>query len=461
MFDIIEVKPIECSATVNEFNTTVGIDINSADSEELLDEDDMALLEAEFTSSYNTLTQRFCDPFFRSVTNATVDEQSRERRRTQSVFFNNTDESFNTTFFVITLLINVTGSCRGCTSDSTLFDDGFRRLQDQHALSVESFDEFSSQFQRGRNRWLQGADCFCSAVEVVDGGPTEREFFLSYDEKVRQLSTEGRFREVDSLSKLDESERPQDPGAPRPPRATQCTESFDCQRSQQGQLCVSNQCLFQGNPRFTLTWTGDDDYDLSVLTPDDIEISFSSPFDPLSLGVFNTRFAQQVEADHVESIYFPPSGTAPSGLYEVAVTQFAQRGGASDTWLLEIFGSQGVLEQSHSGQGGTASSGNLAYFFGDDAPPNDCAIAGTIRCCEDRDCTSNNLGDFCVGSQCVARGNPRFTLHWFGGKQFSTNRSLSHPLTLCLRRSAGAYGFVAIWGSHIGGYCRRRDIGDV
>ena len=45
----------------------------------------------------------------------------------------------------------------------------------------------------------------------------------------------------------------------------QCCENSDC--SNHEEICAFRKCIRDGNPRFTLYWLGNDDYDLFVTPP--------------------------------------------------------------------------------------------------------------------------------------------------------------------------------------------------
>ena len=49
-------------------------------------------------------------------------------------------------------------------------------------------------------------------------------------------------------------------------------------------MCEETKCINKGNPRFTLTWFGDDDLDLYVITPQGDQIYFENPIDTTSGG---------------------------------------------------------------------------------------------------------------------------------------------------------------------------------
>lgn len=123
-------------------------------------------------------------------------------------------------------------------------------------------------------RRLQTADdqCFCATVNFVEGAPAEREFADRYTSDFARLNTGGVLSEQYAVSAIQEEVF--DDTVTQPPR-TECTTNQECVDMSTGTMCVNNECLNEGKPRFTLTWTGDDDLDLSVFTPAGREVSIS------------------------------------------------------------------------------------------------------------------------------------------------------------------------------------------
>jgi hypothetical protein len=256
-----------------------------------------------------------------------------------------------------------------------------------------------------------GAQCYCAAVNVVNGAPTEREFSERYNTDI-QASTKvlGHNYAITSFS-----EEVQDNTPTEPPRV-ECTLASECVKNKAGTLCVNSECINLGNPRITLTWEGDDDLDLSVFTPSDTEIWYDSPFDKKTSGVFDTGFVQDVSAPHAESIYFPRSG-APGGTYGIAVYDYEIRNGA-DPWKIEVFlnnATDPVFVQT-----GEGFRDDMRFTFGDFISGQNevCSLESpNTECCVNTDCTDDVASDaLCVNRQCVTQGSPRFTLSYFGSK---------------------------------------------
>ena len=119
----------------------------------------------------------------------------------------------------------------------------------------------------------------------------------------------------------------------------ECCTDQDCQSS--SFVCEETKCINKGNPRFTLSWFGDDDLDLHVITPQGFEIYYQSPNDSVSGGELDqdnipSQVAPGMQGRWVENVYFPQDGTAPPGTYTYFVNQFTRIGDADD-WTLMVY----------------------------------------------------------------------------------------------------------------------------
>jgi len=110
--------------------------------------------------------------------------------------------------------------------------------------------------------------------------------------------------------------------------ASDCLDNFDC---------VANVCVAMGNPRFMLSWTGDDDLDLHVITPGGAHIYYVRRHDPASGGTLDHDDIPQQVGTWVENIFFPMDGSAPSGTYQYYVHLFNMLGGTPDSWVLSAW----------------------------------------------------------------------------------------------------------------------------
>lgn len=440
VFDVIEIEPAQCDDQVNTFMTTASVTVNVTDDSEAT----LQRVGQQFLVSYNTLSQRFCDPLFRTITNITLVSQQGRRildedkqapkeqygrqkghdkgeASTGQDVFDQQDRDLQVNGFLapssspsmapsqrppptrrIVLFFRVTGSCRGCPFNTRLFNDAIRRLSDKEKMTIDE----SMASERRHYRFLQGATCYCSAVNVVKGAPSEREFFARYGSDVTMLARAGDIEGFSSINGIEGADGAD--GAAEEPPPEECVSDDECFFADRGDLCIAGQCITNGNLRFTLTWDGDDDLDLIVITPFGNSISGEDDYDSETRGTFETRFVQTADRQHVESVFFPDQGLVPSGKYIIRVDDFEVRN-AVDSWTLEIF-EEGFSVRSILGIG---QGLDIEYEARDGViPPCDLDYD---ECCSDADCVSSGFGSVCTGHFCVEEGFPRVTLTYFGG----------------------------------------------
>jgi hypothetical protein len=288
-------------------------------------------------------------------------------------------------------------------------DDASRR---QLSFSLDT-TQHSRFFDENNYRRMQnGGSCYCAAVSsTANSAPTDREFTERYSLDVQNLYDTGSLTNRYVISSFEE----ENTGATSNVRK-ECDTDADCIASGAGSLCVSNECLNEGNPRVTLTWFGDDDLDLSVFTPSGDQIWYLRDYDEKTKGVFDTGFSQDVEADHVESIFFPLSGSAPGGTYKISVNTHQQRGTA-DRWLLQVLmNGQPIMSES-----GVGTRDDIVYVREDERPPGEmCSKQNPqIQCCQNLDCfVGESKRNTCDNRQCITQipNGFRFTLSYYGSK---------------------------------------------
>jgi hypothetical protein len=113
----------------------------------------------------------------------------------------------------------------------------------------------------------------------------------------------------------------------------ECKVNADCQK---GKICLNNHCMTDGTPRFTLTWQGNDDLDISAETPQGKFICWRNPFDNVSSGFRENDF-DYTSFNHAESIVFGANGTiAPIGNYLIFVSVYNQIDDLSNKWRLSV-----------------------------------------------------------------------------------------------------------------------------
>jgi hypothetical protein len=74
--DVIEIEDVQCSADVNNFDTVINVEFLTEDS--VISDKIATTLKENLIRSYNSLSERFCDPFFRYL--ETADNTSANRQ---------------------------------------------------------------------------------------------------------------------------------------------------------------------------------------------------------------------------------------------------------------------------------------------------------------------------------------------------------------------------------------------
>ena len=72
------------------------------------------------------------------------------------------------------------------------------------------------------------------------------------------------------------------------------------------QICTHNTCVKRGSPQFVLSWEGDYDLALQVMTPAKTTISWQDPVDFTSGGRFEYSM-DFVNDRYMENIFFAPN----------------------------------------------------------------------------------------------------------------------------------------------------------
>jgi hypothetical protein len=138
--DLIEIGKVECAPIKTNFDTEVEIEFGTDSTDPIVPAELLTALSGKFQTSYNTLTERFCDPLFRQVEAVQVVSLSATpavRRELQGIgngngiangnangnanrgqFGSPPTFSFN---FVYKFKFLLTGVCRGCPKNSNLF----------------------------------------------------------------------------------------------------------------------------------------------------------------------------------------------------------------------------------------------------------------------------------------------------------------------------------------------------
>ncbi|CAJ1944473.1 unnamed protein product [Cylindrotheca closterium] len=136
---------------------------------------------------------------------------------------------------------------------------------------------------------------------------------------------------------------------------TECCTNSDCESGTE--LCVSNFCIKQGNPGFSLSWCERDDLDLIVITPDGFKINYQHPKDPSTGGTLDKDDIPDVNEEgrcYVENIVFPAG--APKGDYVFSVDSYYEHLGP-DTWTVRVY----LGDEEQVVKSGTGDSEEFVY----------------------------------------------------------------------------------------------------
>ena len=114
--DLYEVLPVSCESDVETFDTIVDVDFEFESEDGVISQDAVDALVQSFLLSYNSLQDRYCDPFFREVAAAEVVNQTIvPTRRHRSL------QTRKPRSIVIKVKISFVGTCRGCGTRTRLF----------------------------------------------------------------------------------------------------------------------------------------------------------------------------------------------------------------------------------------------------------------------------------------------------------------------------------------------------
>lgn len=227
-----------------------------------------------------------------------------------------------------------------------------------------------------RARFLQSTNQQCQcAVNSIHRLPSIREFQDEINLHVTEAIAAGILDGVTSLGvrNLEENvnsgpssrfSSQNEVAFVRPSDEQQCTTDLNCTLTAgSGDQCIAGRCIHFGNPSFTLIWSGNVDFDLSVTAPEGNTIDYKNPFDEDSNGVMDNRryYSQAGDRQHVENIFFPESQTI-KGVYFVNVTEAIASGRIASRrriqtscWELFVRDENGAVVQRYSGCGASTT----------------------------------------------------------------------------------------------------------
>lgn len=127
-----------------------------------------------------------------------------------------------------------------------------------------------------------------------------------------------------------------------------------------GKECFQGTCVGDGALRFSLSWEAETDYDLHVVTPNDIEIYYSNPADDgalLDVDDCVGSFCRVPGGTHIENIYF--SEDPPRGTYRYWVHNYD--GDVAARFEL-IVSAEGMPDESETGTAPVGSPGESTHY---------------------------------------------------------------------------------------------------
>jgi hypothetical protein len=171
VLDISSLDPISCDTSVSDFESNLVVNIEGDSS--MINDNDLEVLGQVFTESYNSVnaySSQICDPQFKLLDDSSV--------AIAPDLLNTSNRMLGSTKVKLTSSIKVTGTCRGCSSSSSLYNDaaGRRSLLPQENESA------------GRN--LQTRGCYCPPNAEIRQ-PFLAEFNLALNQSIQEAQSQG------------------------------------------------------------------------------------------------------------------------------------------------------------------------------------------------------------------------------------------------------------------------------
>jgi hypothetical protein len=211
-FDLYEVDVLQCESSVSKISTVVFVRVEGDLS--TLGETDIEAMEGAFTTTYNGLNYAFCDyPYFRTITNATIDRIAIDaaRKNRELLAHQSVSQSVALDFQENVLLIDppfdanilrflIDFECMGCEDDTSLFTfDG--------NLNETSCEFVASYFHPGRRALAPGdaGTCFCPVhPETLNRAPTTQEFQCAFNTTIVTILQPEGVTNVDDVIEVTE-----------------------------------------------------------------------------------------------------------------------------------------------------------------------------------------------------------------------------------------------------------------
>jgi hypothetical protein len=190
-----EVDAVDCPQQIDFFEDVVEIVIfGDPDS---LTKEGKATLEALFVASFNEAQEGFCDPFFRTITNATLID-SLDRRNLQTKV--NKTKSYK-------VLFRIVGYCRACPKRGLFQNDAIKsRLLLGDAMI---WDEINHRGDHHHHLQETTNECYCAINAIANNRTlTEEEFRFVYSRNVDGINGIDNVLNVDGFITASPSQAP-------------------------------------------------------------------------------------------------------------------------------------------------------------------------------------------------------------------------------------------------------------
>jgi hypothetical protein len=114
--DVIEIEDVACNPDANSFQTVIDVEFLTDSEDGVITDQIATTLKEGFLQSYNSLSERFCDPYFRYLETADIVSQSTTRVNRDRELLSKPLAKFT---FIYKAQFSTTGRCKGCPSSIT------------------------------------------------------------------------------------------------------------------------------------------------------------------------------------------------------------------------------------------------------------------------------------------------------------------------------------------------------
>jgi ribosomal protein S27E len=160
--NIAQLVQVNCSSNARNFTTTVLVSIRA---NKTLPENELTQLGTAFQTTYNTLTQQYCDPLFRMVESVQVIRGLQQA--------------------VVRFVVGAT--CLGCSNSTTLFANATSRSLCSSAANRSAPLLPESNPSRSLPQATTPSSCYCSANAIASTAPPVNAFQSAFSKAVTSL----------------------------------------------------------------------------------------------------------------------------------------------------------------------------------------------------------------------------------------------------------------------------------